>query len=485
MIFSPIRLLRLAVPTVLVAAAVAGCTETKTEFVEVPVPAPPFNPPPDAVNGFLGYFDVATQQTTCGNCHVSRQGQWESHAHSDAWNTLEASGHAQDFCRTCHTVSENGNLTDAPAGWNAVQTDVYHDVQCESCHGPGITHVQAPDAGTAPLASIQGDTLGPASCGTCHSGTHHGFFDDWSKSRHSQMNSYPQGRAECISCHTAQGALAAFGVNDNYIEKNAPVGQHEDITCAVCHDPHGSGITSSLRFPISVPIQEQNLCMKCHHKRAEPEQDLDPGSRFRGPHSPEGPLLLGEGAGWFPPNFTPLLDTIRGTHGSTANPGLCATCHLYSYTVTDQATGDFVVNVTGHRFLAIPCVDANGAPTDDQNCSYTPADRSFSGCTNGCHGDAIAAATALSTAETRLGTLEAQLDAQLTDPLVPPADLDPLSGIFTSAKGCQFNLELSQAKGSSVHNPFLMEQLLIACIQEMDRTYGPFPITVDLEYQLH
>lgn len=476
-----IRLLRMAVAPLAVAAFVAGCTDTETVYVEVP--APSYNPPPDAVAGFLGYFDAATKQVTCGNCHVSRLGQWKSHKHSDAWLTLEGSGHAQDFCRACHAVTEFGNTATGPAGWNAVDTLVYYDVQCESCHGPGVTHVETPDGGTGPLASIRGDTLGQTSCGKCHSGTHHGFFDDWSKSRHSQMDPYPQGREDCISCHSAQGALTAFGVNDDYIEKNAPIGQHEDITCAVCHDPHGSGVGASLRFPITVPVAEQNLCIKCHHKRAEPEVEA---ASFRGPHSPEGPLLLGEGAGWFPPNFSPMLDTIRGTHGSTANPELCATCHLNRYDVTDQETGAFLVNVTGHRFLAIPCVDANGAPTDAQNCAYNPAERNWSGCTNGgCHGDATAAATALSTAELRLGNLETQLDAQLNDPLVPPADLDPNSGVFTSAKGCQFNLELSQHTGSSVHNPFLMEQLLIACIQEMDATYGPFPITVDLNYQLH
>ena len=30
-----------------------------------------------------------------------------------------------------------------------------------------------------------------------------------------------------------------------------------------------------------------------------------------------------------------------------------------------------------------------------------------------------------------------------------------------------------------------MEQLLIASIAEMENVYGPFPIIVDLEYQLH
>jgi len=474
---------RLVLPALLLAAVALGCTETETVFVDVPVAAPPFNPPPDEASGLLGYFDAATKQTTCGNCHSSRQGNWKLHKHSDAWNTLANSGGSQSFCEGCHAVSENGNVLPGPAGINVVQTDVYYDVQCENCHGPGNQHVMFPDGGTGPLASIKGDTVGQSSCGKCHSGTHHPFYEDWSKSKHGNMNSYPQGRADCVACHTGQGALQAFGVTNDYIEKDAPLGQHEDITCAVCHDPHGTNNTASLRFPITVPIQEQNLCIKCHHKRGSVDST---SSTFRGPHSPEGPLLLGQGAGWFPPSFTPILDTIRGTHGSSANPELCATCHLTKFDVTDAETGDFLVTVTGHQFLAIPCVDANGQPTDDQSCTYTPAERSWTGCTtSGCHGDANAAATALSTAELRLGTLETQLEAQLNSAQVPPADLDPTSGTFTSAKGSLFNLELSRHGGSSTHNPFLMEQLLIASIAEMNAVYGPFPITVDLEYQLH
>jgi len=478
------RLLRLSLAPLMVAAVMLGCTETETVFVEVPVPAPPFNDPPDVASGLLGYFDSTAKQTTCGNCHSSTQGKWKQHKHSDAWNTLANSGGSQSFCEGCHAVSENGNVLTEPAGINVVQTEVYYDVQCENCHGPGNQHVMFPDGGTGPLASIKGDTTGEASCGKCHSGTHHPFYEEWSNSRHSQMNSYPQGRADCIACHTGQGALQAFGVTDNYLEKGAPLGQHEDITCAVCHEPHGTSYTASLRFPITVPIQEQNLCIKCHHKRGTIDT-LAPGSHTS-PHSPEGPLLLGEGAGWFPPGFNPMLDTIRGTHGSAANPDLCATCHVVQYTVTDTL-GNFVTNVTGHRFLAIPCVDANGAPTDDQTCAYTTTARGWDGCTNaGCHGDATAARTALSTAEIRLGVLEAQLAAMLSNTtLVPPSELDPSSGVFTTAKGCEFNMELSRFKGSSTHNPFLMEQLLIASIAEMNTVYGPFPIIVDLEYQLH
>ena len=462
---------------------VLGCTETETVFVEVP--ASPSNPPPDTASGFLGYFDVATKQTTCGNCHVSGQGQWKKHGHADAWNTLENSGHAQDFCRGCHTVSENGNTAIAPAGWNAVQTAVYYDVQCESCHGPGNDHVQTPDGGTGPLASIKGDTVGQSSCGKCHSGTHHPFIEDWSKSRHSQMNAYPQGRGDCIACHTAQGALQAFGVTSDYLEKDAPLGQQDDITCAVCHDSHGSDNTAQLRFPIDVPVQEQNLCIKCHHKRGEIDT-LAPGSHTS-PHSPEGPLLLGEAVGWFPPNFNPDLDRIRGSHGSTANTNLCATCHVSKYNVTDEATGNFVVTVTGHRFLAIPCVDANNQPLDDQSCGYTTVERNWdAGCTTfGCHGDQDAARSLRNVARVRLDVLGVQLAGMLADTTkVPPADLDPSSGIFTSAKGSQFNLELSQTVGAEVHNVFILEQLLTASIQEINSVYGPFPITLNLELEL-
>ena len=55
----------------IVAAAVAGCTNSETVFVD----REPFNPPPDQTNGFLGYFDAASKQLTCGNCHVSRAAQ--------------------------------------------------------------------------------------------------------------------------------------------------------------------------------------------------------------------------------------------------------------------------------------------------------------------------------------------------------------------------------------------------------------------------
>jgi hypothetical protein len=264
------------------------------------------------------------------------------------------------------------------------------------------------------------------------------------------------------------------------------VGQHDAIVCAVCHDPHGGrnglepgsgeggpgSIIGQLRFPIDVPSQEQNLCVKCHHKRAEPETE---SATIRGPHSPEGPLLLGEGAGWFPPDFQPEIDKILGTHGSAGNPKLCATCHVAGFTINDEQTGEFVVRSVGHSFKAIPCVDANGAPTNAESC--TLAERTFASCaTAGCHGSQDAARSAKTTADARITQLVNQLDAMLLLPEVAPDNVQN-DGRFTVADGAWFNSQLAKMTGSTVHNPFLIEQLLIATINQLRTTYN-LPVTV-------
>ena len=110
------------------------------------------DPPSDALS-FLGYSDIAGDDklTVCGNCHVGIQAQWQETPHADAWETLQASGQAQAFCEGCHTVSELGNTVTEAAGYNGAPEARYEDVQCESCHGPGLTHVQNPDASQAAL----------------------------------------------------------------------------------------------------------------------------------------------------------------------------------------------------------------------------------------------------------------------------------------------------------------------------------------------
>ena len=101
---------------VLTVIALGACTDEKIVYRDRAA----FNPPPDSVNGFLGYFTVATKQTTCGNCHVGVQGQWKTTRHASAWADLQGSGHAVAACNKCHTVTENGNAVGQAAGYSTV-----------------------------------------------------------------------------------------------------------------------------------------------------------------------------------------------------------------------------------------------------------------------------------------------------------------------------------------------------------------------------
>lgn len=436
-----------------------GCSDTKTVFVERPL----FDEPPANAAGFLGYGTEADRTAgvaVCGQCHSGKQRDWVTTGHADAWATLQDSGHGQEFCEGCHAVSENGNATSTPGGWTATADARYEDVQCESCHGPGDAHVNAPGA-SQPMASIAVGTDVTTGCGECHSGSHHPFLEEWSQSRHGYAgNEGVRGRGSCQSCHEGRGALVALGVNTSYAEQGGSTDQ--PITCAVCHDPHGSPNEANLRYPIDVTNVEQNLCMKCHQKRAVPEL-----TNSRGPHSPQGPLLLGEDAGWIPPNFDTSI--VRGTHGSDQNSELCATCHVNDYTITDPVTGEFTFHATGHLFKAIPCVDAQGIPTADESCAFT--ERTFASCSD-CH-DETTARTLYTVATNRIASDVAQLAAQLAG--VPSSEFDPDDDVLTVAEGALFNQKLGEITSSAIHNPFLTEALLLGSMQAVQAEYGIAP----------
>jgi predicted CXXCH cytochrome family protein len=468
------------------ALLLGGCTDTVFRDRE------PFNPPPDAVSGFLGYFTASTQQTTCGNCHVGHQADWKTTRHANAFATLAAlpANVAQASCYSCHTVTEKGNKVTGTAGYDQVQHEAYRDVQCESCHGPGIEHVTLPDNNaTVPLANAFLDDA-EASCASCHTGIHTPFAEEWAASGHSQVIASPAGRAECASCHEGKATLAAWGANVNYSEKSSATTR--PTACAVCHNPHGSENTAQLRFAIDTPDPERNLCMKCHIRRTEPVGGSSYGAR---PHAPQGAVLLGS-AGYRPAGFDYDTSLVFTSHASERNPRLCAGCHVNRFTVTDPASGDFVFQSTGHLFNAIPCLDASGKPTADNTCAYTATARSWAACTNsGCHANAGAASSALTNARGRIKALadviwtdtdgDETIDAAPTDQGYLAVLKQTNPGVFnadpvvSAAEGAEFNARMvgeglyaNGDKSLSVHNPFLAEALLRANINELQDVYG-------------
>lgn len=461
----------------------------------------PFNPPPDAASGFLGYYKASAKQTTCGNCHSGHQARWVGTKHASAYATLNANPAKTATCFGCHTVTGKGNAVGGTtSGHDAVKDSAYFDVQCESCHGPGLRHVEGVGQGSVirPLAKVS--MIGTGTCGDCHSGTHQPFSEEWGASGHANVSASRAANATCAPCHDGRAALTAWGVDANYMEKGIATA-YQPTTCSVCHNPHGSPNSKQLRFSISSLDPEQNLCMKCHARRTVPENSSS------SPHAPQGAVLLGY-AGYRPPGF--VYDTARifGSHATTANPKLCAGCHVAKFTVTDQLTGQFTFQATGHLMRSIPCLDANGKPTADKTCAYTSTARSWQTCSaSGCHANAAVAANIFNTVRARMKFLADQLwidtnangsmQAAPTDagllPRVRQASATQWSttdNVITPAEGAEFNARMCGEFGQTtadnskgIHNPFLCEALLIATINYI-RAFYNLPASLEEQAQL-
>lgn len=465
------------IAAVLGALLAGACKDTIVE-----VERPFFEDPPAASGGVLGFDESAVNLTVCGNCHVGQQSGWEETAHANAYDVLGAN--PPESCKDCHSVTERGNASEAQIGFASTHDPRYQDVQCESCHGPGQAHVSNPDA-SQPLASLLVHTEGENTdgCGECHSAAHQNIVETWSQSPHAEVVAYPAGNPACQQCHRGQQILLAWGETADYKEKDSP--EHLAIVCGICHDPHSGENPGQLRFPVTTPAIEEHLCARCHNRRSVP----DLLSTQLGPHAPESALLIGD-AGWFPPGANIDPGQILGTHGTDRNPKLCATCHLPKFQIDDPLRPGTLVESTSHLFRPIPCIDARGQPLPfGQSCDLAPPARSYKSCTGGaCHGSEQTAFSALLAATTRTQRLVDQLLAQLTrvDPNLEIAGGEISGGPpFTTADGAYFNYRLAifgseefgtnTVIGSTVHNPFLIEALLIGSIQAVQAQYGVAP----------
>jgi len=102
----------------------------------------------------------------CGECHAKEFERWQGGPHASAFETLVAKeSQSQSECQSCHTTGfeQPGGF---PAGGEAL-----HGVGCESCHGPGGSHVTeaSPTAATIfGLTEKCGSCVILQICGSCH-----------------------------------------------------------------------------------------------------------------------------------------------------------------------------------------------------------------------------------------------------------------------------------------------------------------------------
>ena len=269
---------------------------------------------PTGVGDYQGYL-------TCGGagCHDAQVLGWNATRHAGAWDDLQNSGMAQDYCEACHTT---GAGDEARGGFN-VTTNLpvsLRDVQCEVCHGP--------DPMAAPGGARTRVNLSAEVCGACHQGEHNPYLGEWQNSTHSLSLLAASGEvatnASCQGCHVAQVAIEeTFGGGT----LPRPVADPQPIVCAVCHDTHNNTNEFQLRKPRS------ELCATCHDPAgAKPGEFLE---------HPQGAMR--DGLSEIPTADVPSTRNMPSV--------LCADCHMYS---RPYDPGQVPPRVTGHEFRPKP-----------------------------------------------------------------------------------------------------------------------------------
>jgi 2',3'-cyclic-nucleotide 2'-phosphodiesterase (5'-nucleotidase family) len=116
------------------------------------------DPDQDPVDHFVG-------GAVCARCHADEARQWETTAHSLAWETLvREKKDATPECIPCHSVGYR-----KPGGFqDAMQTPHLANVQCENCHGMGTLH--RADGGPRPRVE-------ELTCRGCHNAERDPEFD--------------------------------------------------------------------------------------------------------------------------------------------------------------------------------------------------------------------------------------------------------------------------------------------------------------------
>ena len=223
------------------------------------------------------------------------------------WRAYGVTGATSGLCDGCHSVNydiERKTVTE----WN---------VGCERCHGPGSDHVARPAATNIVNPARLSTVAAVDVCVQCHSEGHPhapiggrefhwpvGFRVGLRLADFWKLDEHTPGTQDTL--HFPDGSARENRMQGNDFVQSLMYTR--GVTCASCHDPHGTPNNADLIKPA------RTVCLTCH-----------------GPKSPNGP-------------HTATIE--QHTHHAPGSPGSeCVSCHMPKIAVM---LGD--VMVRSHTF---------------------------------------------------------------------------------------------------------------------------------------
>ncbi len=315
---------------------------------------------------------AGVQGGSCGTCHFNTKNDWEGTGHATKFSrAIDLVDHTfyAERCVECHTVGYNTEVeavndgfddVQAQLGWTFPDTlragnwdDIVQNfaaladkanIQCENCHGPASQH-----SPFDPDNKRIGLTIDEGMCGRCHEEEpYHNRNIQWKESAHANGGTFARGTSEtCSPCHSGWGYIDRWQTRDidrqTYWSSDLPP---QNITCAVCHDPHKTMEEGDHQLRTLADIELQNgyvittggkgkLCMSCHRDRRDGGAEvyvLPPRSTFRGPHgNVQADMLFGQ-------NYISYGRVLPNSTHKDVTPDACVTCHM-SETPADGELG--------------------------------------------------------------------------------------------------------------------------------------------------
>jgi predicted CXXCH cytochrome family protein len=252
---------------------------------------------------------------------------------ADWWATYYPSDNMQrptgPTCDGCHSVNYDIH-TKQVSEWN---------VGCERCHGPGSEHIAHPTSTNILNPAEMDDVGSDDTCMQCHSqgrpraGLIEGKAYDWPVGYYVGLHLADYWRLEDITLgqtdfmHFADGTAHKNRMQGNDFVQSLMY--RHGVTCASCHDVHGTENYAQLREPAS------KLCLNCH-----------------GPGSPNGP-------------HEATLE--QHTHHKTGGAGSeCIACHMPKIE-SEGVPGSFVRSHT-FRFISPAMTNRYKMPNPCTSC---------------------------------------------------------------------------------------------------------------------